>query len=322
MKSSRIHRLLKLITLLQTDKRYSSSALMRELKVARRTLYRDFSMLKLAGIPIMYEASSRGYTIEKSFFLPPVNLTFPEALALLMLAEKYRSHQGMPNVETALTAVMKIESVLPADIRDYCGSMLDTIEFRPPRTTDARSAHRMFDQLWQAIRKCTTLSMTYDSYFERCEIQTQLNPYRLIFIARGWYVIGYSHMHHEVRTFKMDRIIQAVATRSHFQPDPDFDPANYFGNAWQMIRGKKRYHVCIRFSPKVAGNVEEVLWHPTQQTRRLDNGGLRYEVDVDGVEEIAWWILGYGKEAVVEKPAELRKIIVKHIRDMAQQYQT
>ena len=66
-----------------------------------------------------------------------------------------------------------------------------------------------------------------------------------------------------------------------------------------MIRGDQSDHVCIRFSPKVTRNVEEVLWHPTQQTSLIEDGSLRYEVDVDGLDEIAWWVLGYGKEAVV-----------------------
>jgi len=321
VKPSRIHRLLKLITMLQTGNRYSSRDLMRELKVGRRTLYRDFSMLKLAGVPLLYEAAHRGYTIEKSFFLPPVNFTFPEALALMMLAEKYRSHAGMPNPDAALTATMKIESTLPAEIRDHCGSALDTIEFRPTPATDASSTTQLFELLWQATRERRTLAVTYDSYYERGEIQTQIDPYRLMFITRAWYVIGYSRKHRQVRTFKVDRIIQATATRRRFRVDPKFDPANYFGNAWQMIRGDKRYHVRIRFSLKVAGNVEEVLWHPTQQTHCLDDGSLLYEVDVDGVDEIAWWVLGYGREAVVEKPAELRRIIAQHIHSMAQQYQ-
>jgi len=320
MKPNRIQRLLKLITMLQTGQKYSSSELMKELSIGRRTLYRDFNMLKLAGIPIRYQAAHKGYTIDKSFFLPPINLTFHESLALMMLAEKYRTHVGIPNTDAAMTAAMKIESVLPAEIRDYCGSILDTIEFRPDPATDAKGTAPLFDLLWHTIREHKTLDITYDSYYEQSEIQTRLDPYRLVFITRGWYAIGYSHAHAEVRTFKVDRIIHAAATRGHFKPDPNFDLTRYFGNAWQMVRGKKRYPVRIRFSPKVAGNVEEVLWHPTQQTHRLDDSSLCYEVEVDGVDEIAWWVLGYGKEAVVEKPAELKKIIAAHIRGMAQQY--
>lgn len=321
MKSERIKRLLRLITMLQTSKQYSSSDLIKKLKIGRRTLYRDFNMLKAAGIPVQYEAAHRGYAIDKSFFMPPVNLTFHESLALMMLVEKYRSHVGIPNTDAAMTAAMKIESVLPSEIRDYCGSILDTIAFRPDPATDAQGAAQLFDLLWHAMREHKILDITYDSYYEQSEIETQLDPYRLVFITRGWYVIGYSHQHAEIRTFKVDRIIHAAAARGHFKPDPKFDLKSYFGNAWQMMRGKKRFSVRIRFSPKVAGNVEEVLWHPTQQTHRLDDNSLCYEVEVDGVDEIAWWVLGYGKEAVVEKPVELKKIVAGHISGMAQQYE-
>ena len=87
-----------------------------------------------------------------------------------------------------------------------------------------------------------------------------------------------------------------------------------------MIRGDRRYHVTIRFGPKGAGNVEEVLWHKTQQTRRLEDGALIFEADVDGLGEIVWWILGYGQEAVVEQPPELRELLAQHARTMAGHY--
>ena len=70
----------------------------------------------------------------------------------------------------------------------------------------------------------------------------------------------------------------------------------------------------------MAGNVEEVLWHLTQQVEHLDDGSIRFEVDVDGVDEIAWWILGYGREAESESPAKLRRILRDHAKAMADSY--
>jgi len=55
--------------------------------------------------------------------------------------------------------------------------------------------------------------------------------------------------------------------------------------------------------------------------RHLDDGGLEFEVNVDGISEIAWWILGYGREAVVLEPAELRKLLAQHARAMVKHYQ-
>ena len=51
-----------------------------------------------------------------------------------------------------------------------------------------------------------------------------------------------------------------------------------------MIRGDQRYRVRIRFQPRVAGNVEEVTWHKTQVTQRMEDDALLFEVEVDGIE--------------------------------------
>lgn len=320
MKPSRVHRLLKLITMLQSGRSYLADDLARELKVSRRTLFRDLEMLHLANIPLVYNRGRHTYTIEKGFFLPPINFTFPEVLALMTLVHKHANPRTLPALASAVSAMLKIETTLPPEIREYCGSALGRLSYRPAPETHGGGLADTFELLWQAVCEQKTVRVAYDSYFEGREIRTKIDPYHLTFIARAWYVLAYSHMHREVRTFKLDRFVRVEPTGRTFRPDEAFDPARYFGRAWRMIPGTRRQRVKIRFSPKVAGNVEEVLWHPTQQTTVADDGSLIYEVEVDGVEEIAWWVLGYGREAVVEKPAALRKIVAGHVREMASRY--
>jgi len=101
---------------------------------------------------------------------------------------------------------------------------------------------------------------------------------------------------------------------------PDFSLKAYFGDAWEMIPGHPMHHVAIHFSPKVAGNIEEVGRHRTQQTHRLPNGSLLFEVDVDGIEEVSWWVLGYGEEAIVQEPPELRGLLAERARALVAEY--
>ena len=110
MKPSRVHRLLKLITLLQSGRDFLADDLARELRVSRRTLFRDLDMLKLANVPLLYDKARHSYTIEKSFFLPPVHFTFSEVLALMTLARKTASRATLPNLDHAAAAMLKIES--------------------------------------------------------------------------------------------------------------------------------------------------------------------------------------------------------------------
>ncbi|MBN1513559.1 MAG: WYL domain-containing protein, partial [Phycisphaerae bacterium] len=41
-----------------------------------------------------------------------------------------------------------------------------------------------------------------------------------------------------------------------------------------------------------------------------------------GLHEISWWILGYGDQAEVIRPPELRRIVAGHAVRMAQRYRS
>ena len=50
-------------------------------------------------------------------------------------------------------------------------------------------------------------------------------------------------------------------------------------------------------------------------------GAFHFHVDVEGLSEIVWWVLGYGKQAVVLEPPELRKKIMEHAQSLVKRYQ-
>lgn len=320
VKIARIQRLLRLLVLLQTGRPFGVADLMKELGVSRRTLFRDLEVVTRAGIPCFYDDQTRSYRIDRAFFLPPVHFTLSEALALLLASRRFVARQVLPDHEAATRAAVKVESLLPTPLRAQCGSFLDSVEVRWTPTAHADAITRAFDTCQRAIYDRRKLRIAYDSYYEQREIHTLLHPYKVAFISRAWYAIGFSELHEAVRTFKLDRVLSAEPLDESYEAPENFDLSDYFGNAWQMIRGDKTYHVRIRFSPKVAGNVEEVLWHPTQQTQRDEKSRLVFEVDVDGIDEMSWWVLGYGQEAIVEQPPELRELICQHAQALVKHY--
>src|SRR5687767_5168522 len=163
VKVSRVHRLLKLITLQQTGKPYRVADMSRECRVSRRTLFRDLNLLKLAGVPINFDVIANRYAIEKKFFLPPVNFTVGEALSLMMAIQKCSPRNLIPNPEVAVSALMKLESILPQEIQSYCGSALNHIEFRHGPVTEAERTGKIFDLLWRAAQEHETVNIVYDS---------------------------------------------------------------------------------------------------------------------------------------------------------------
>lgn len=81
------------------------------------------------------------------------------------------------------------------------------------------------------------------------------------------------------------------------------------------------FHVLIRFSPLVARNVAEVAWHKTQRLEHRDDGSMDFHVEVSGLNEIVWWILGYGDQAQVLRPAKLRQLVAQRAKNMHVMYE-
>jgi len=108
-------RLLLILNLIRARKNLSARELAKECGVSERTIYRDINAISEAHIPIYYD---NGYKFLTNAFLPPLNLSLDEHLALYV-----GLNSGNPNSHAALksagkTALAKIESLLPETIRE------------------------------------------------------------------------------------------------------------------------------------------------------------------------------------------------------------
>ncbi len=319
MSGTRVQRLLELINAMRSGQAYTADELASKLNVSRRTIFRDLQMLERSGVPSRYDVSRHGYRIDEWYFLPPVSLSLHEALALYMAASKISSYQTFPLYAEAASAVEKVLQSLPAGMRTMCTNLAEGVDVRWPAMADTTAIRQTFQRLQDASLACRKVRLGYDSYYEKREIEVILRPYVQALLNRAWYVIGYCEAHCQVRTFNLDRVLSVELLDETFAKPASFSLESHLGKSWALIREGREYAVRLRFTPKVAGNVEEIIWHPTQRTERADDGSLIFEVDVDGLTEISWWIMGYGDQVTVERPVELRKRILEMAQNIVRQ---
>ena len=320
MKISRIYRLLRLITMLQGNRTHTVDELADQLEVSRRTVFRDLQVLEMAHIPYYHDRQVGGYRIDPRFFLPPVNLTLTEALAILAMTGRVRSSAQVPLQAEAARAAVKLESILPEQIGQYVGSVLEKLSVHWTPVSEHAQSGEMMETVVQAIVDKRCCRAEYQSFYEGSAIQTVIRPLRVVFIERGWYVIAYSEMHQEIRTFKLMRFARLEPTDQTFAEPADVDLDDYFADAWRMIPEGQFYDVHLHFAPKVAANVAEVQWHRTQQIETNEDGSIEYRVRVNGLGEISWWLMGYGDQVKVVGPPELKERVVAAARNVLGQY--
>ena len=316
MKTSRISRVVQILTTLQAGKSYAVSDLAKMFALSRRTIFRDLKELQTIGVPYHYDAKTGGYTMDPEFFLPPIDLNLQEALSLLLLVHKARNQIQLPFKNSALLAALKIENNLPAKIRQYCNTTLRNISTRAGAQAPTNLLDKTFVQLQKAVVQKRKVSIRYGSLFEGKIIEVTLSPYHLLYNQRAWYVLGFSILHKSVRTFKFNRIKELKILDKCFVDGENFDLYEYLGRAWSMIPEGRIYYIKLRFLPKVANNVTEVQWHSTQKATRNTDGSATMEFRVDGLGEIIWWILGYGDQVQVLAPKILRNKVVEMAKNM------
>jgi predicted DNA-binding transcriptional regulator YafY len=319
MKTSRVSRIIQILTALQSGQTYTVCDLATHLGVSRRTVFRDLQDLQRAGVPAHYDSKVGHYTIDSKFFFPPPDLTIQETLGLLLLVHKTRGLVRFPFMDSSLRAVLKIENHLSQKIKFFCNRVLEKISVKTHPMPNIRVSDKIFLQLIEAILKKRIVNIDYYLPKQCKNIVCDLSPYHLFYNDHMWYVLGKSDSHRQVCAFKLNRIRKLTILDRCFAEGEKFDLKEQLARAWSMVPEGKLYHVKLRFLPEVANDVAETQWHSTQTVSFEEDGSAIIEFRVDGLSEITWWILSYGDKVQVLRPRELRQKITQIAQNMVKQ---
>lgn len=181
----------------------------------------------------------------------------------------------------------------------------------------------IWKRLTEASQDNRSVEMTYYTASRDALSTRKFNPY-LLYIYRGTnpYAIGHCHRRRETRWFRVDRIRELRVLEERFERDPDFDAKDHLQTIFQAEAGGEPQLVTIQFSVKVAPFIRERRWHPTQEITEHGDGALTLRMKVPGLLEVKRWVLGYGKDALVEGPVELAGMIGAELREMVGQYES
>jgi predicted DNA-binding transcriptional regulator YafY len=278
-------------------------------------------VLRQAGVPLVHDEEFQVYHLKNSYSIPLTNFTANEALAVLVVCHELGGIGQLPFLAPARSAAIKLEANLPDGVRQQIRGVADAIRIHFPPANPLEGQTGVYDQLLESIAKRHCVRIQYDSLHERELIRTRLSPYRMLFSRHSWYVIARSSVHRAVRTFNVGRIRGLEFTDIHYNIPRNFSLERYLGNAWHLVpEPGPNYDVRIRFSKRVAQNVAEVAWHKTQKLLWNDDGTLDFCVNVKGLNEISWWILGYGDQAQVLEPPRLRELVAGQAKRMLTHY--
>jgi predicted DNA-binding transcriptional regulator YafY len=308
-------RLLRLLSLLQSRRDWSSAALADRLGVSARTVRRDVDRLRGLGYPVHATPGvAGGYRLGAGAALPPLLLDDDEAVAVALGLRTATNGTVAGIEETSVRALAKLEQVLPARLRHRVGALhaatVPLVGAGP--TVDP-------DVLTVAATACRDHERLRFSYAgagpdgNREPTERRVEPHRLVHTGRRWYLVAWDLDRDDWRTFRVDRIAGLSATGHRFSPrqPPEGDVARYTSRG--VSTGVYRYQA--RLTLHVPAEVAAERITPTSGlVEPIDDRTCTLHIGAKSLDELAIWLAVIGFDFDVHEPPEL----VDHLHGLAE----
>ena len=208
---SPITRLFTVLELLQSYKQMSGSELARRLEVDGRTVRRYIVACRISEFRSRPSAALTGrINWSAALSLPPLMFTDAEAVALtlgLLAIREYRFPVDVAAVEGALA---KTERVMPEKLLQQVARLagshhLSCTRRRPVLLKTILASH--------SVQRSSNVSASICAIAPGAATSRErdFDPYGIVFNEGYWYTTGYCHLRHDLRTFRLDRIVTLEA---------------------------------------------------------------------------------------------------------------
>ncbi len=287
---NRIDRLFGILLLLQARRLVRAVDIAAHYEISERTVYRDIAALMQLGVPIISQAGE-GYRLIDGYFLPPLIFT-PDEASQLFLGIKMLESSG--NESAALASVReKISAVLPERTRRQAMPLVDAISFYFEQNRfDLKMPH--LPELQSAIFGRHPARIIYRNWNSTETTERVIEPFRLMFNTKAWYVVAYCRLRGAVRSFRLERIEELTIQAETFSTQHDEPPA-----APPSVEAR------VRFAESVLRQVRENQHYGFVE--EADDGVMVYRVH--HLDELKHWVFGWGSKAEALTPDDLRDFI-------------
>ncbi|MGW7020764.1 helix-turn-helix transcriptional regulator [Streptomyces decoyicus] len=212
-------RLLRLLSLLQAHREWSGAELADRLDVTPRTVRRDIDRLRELGYPVhSAPGTAGGYRLGAGAELPPLLLEDEEAVAVAV-GLRTAAAGGVEGIEEAsVRALAKLEQVLPHRLQRQVGALN---AFTVPLLGGGgpRVDPNLLTELAHACRDCHLLRFDYTAHDGTVSRRT-VEPHRLVFARRRWYLVAWDAGRADWRTYRADRLTPTPPHGPRFTPRP------------------------------------------------------------------------------------------------------
>lgn len=318
--NKRVARILQIVQMIATaPKRYKRKDVAAEFEISAEAIKKDIEVIRHGLRLTLKNERGSGYYFEDIPRLPSLNYTLTEALSLLVAVQAAQQISGVGSPELA-AAIARLESLFPTQFRE----LFPSLKQQPILTAQREHRHEMLTLLNQAMVFRQKVEIVYETRSRGGSIgQRIVHPYQTMPYVRSWQLIAYCEKRDDILMFKIDRIHEAtILPETNYLLSNDYDPEEYLGNAWGVMRGvdAEVEEIVLHFDSMAGRWVAEEHWHKSQHVEILEDGSVIFRLHIAITPEFVNWLLYYGGRVEVMEPLHLRQQVAKEHLDAANLY--
>ena len=275
------------------------------IQAVRQTVYADLNALIAAGFDIVVVKST-----QNQYFIGSRLFEYPE---LKMLTDAVASSKVISADKTneLIQKLCRLTSESEAEKLQRLAAISSRIKPHNEKVyyiiygiqNAILESHQIQFQYYEYTQKKERI-LKHDGYFYK------LDPYALEWKNDHYYLIGYSHKHHGLAHFRVDRLAGVEILESTYIPQPDFDVADYTNKMIDMFASDRT--VCVellcenRFMKTIVDDYGE-----TAATCPYDSNHFVVKVEVNPSGTFYGWVFKFMGGIKIIAPQECVEEMVR-----------
>ncbi|MBQ2842417.1 MAG: transcriptional regulator [Clostridia bacterium] len=283
----------------------------------RKSIYADIEALRLFGIDIIQVKGKNGgyYIGERDFELPELKL----------LVDSVQSSKFITQDKT-YKLIKKIEGLASV----YDGQLLQRQVFVKNRVKSMNeSIYYAVDVISDAITQNKKIRYQYFEYtvdkerrFRHNGAFYEVSPFALIWDDENYYMLAWDSSAEKMKHYRVDKMYKVLLTEKERDGTEAFekvDMSAYTKTVFGMFGGNEQ-KVKLRFSNHLVG---AVLDRFGRDTIVIKDGNEHFTVNVSVVvsQQFLAWVFGFGEDAEIISPEEVRNEMKNQAKITAEKYQ-
>lgn len=313
--------MLAILWMLNSGVKMTAKQISEKLEINIRTVYRHIDALCASGVPIISDPGHNGgYTLLNNFIRAPLLFDMEEKKALLQAAV-FAKEAGYPLSEALDNATTKLKMYSNQDQENKLNHHL--AGFEVINRMIHPSVQPVLAELEQAVENGISVEIDYRTGREEQPKNRMIDPYGMLYWNNKWYTIAFCHLRNEIRSFRVERILQIKFNESTFKRPEAFSAREFFMKNLLPDLGDKDRLISL-----IIGGRSEALddlcihWFLGHHLKERTSNQAVFLLDKKSLHiYIPHMLLSYGKSIQIIEPQSLKEELVAVASELIEYYQ-